>query len=87
MSLNTTVGILTRRGNLKRKLDWKSVFPDHDDIDLEEGDRDDDDNECSGQSSKSPDSSDDSQTPDHDEPMGHLGQVMLGGSHFVCYML
>ena len=59
---------------------------DSDDIDLE-GDKDDHDNDCSGQSSKSPDSSDDSQSPDHDVPMGHLDQVILGGSHIVCYML
>ena len=62
------------------------VLPDSDDIDLE-GDKDDHDNDCSGQSSKSPDSSDDSQSPDHDVPMGHLDQVILGGSHIVCYML
>ena len=61
------------------------VLPDSDDIDLDEGDKG--DNDDSGQPSKHHDSSDDSQSPDHDVPMDHLDEVIFGESHIACCIL
>ena len=61
------------------------VLPDSDDIDLDEGDKG--DNDDSGQSSKHHDSSDDSQSPDHDVPMDHPDEAIFGESHIVCCIL